>query len=65
MNPHIVRAALLACLVSLTLACGSSPTGPPATVVAPVIEKDGIPFDGQAIPDELLDRLSPYRVVVV
>jgi hypothetical protein len=65
MKPHILRAALLACPLSLTLACGSSPTGPPATVVGPVIENDGIPFDGQAIPHEVIDRLSPYRVVVV
>ena len=30
-----------------------------------VVARDGVPFAGQAIPTEFLDRLSPYRVVVV
>jgi len=30
-----------------------------------VVARDGVPFAGQAIPAEFLDRLSPYRVVVV
>ncbi len=52
-------------LLAGTLACGSNPTGPPESILAPVIESDGIAFDGQAIPAELIDRLAPHRVVVV
>jgi hypothetical protein len=52
-------------LLAGALACGSSPTGPPESIVAPVIESDGIAFDGQAIPAELIERLAPNRVVVV
>jgi hypothetical protein len=30
-----------------------------------VVDRDGVAFTGQAIPTEFLDRLAPYRVVVV
>jgi hypothetical protein len=33
--------------------------------LAPIIERDGVPFDVQAIPDEILDRLASHRVVLV
>lgn len=57
----IVYTSLLAGI----FACGSSPTGPPESIVAPVVESDGIAFDGQVIPAELIERLAPHRVVVV
>lgn len=31
----------------------------------PIVRRDGIPFDVGAIPDEILDRLASYRVVLV
>ena len=30
-----------------------------------IIQRDGVPFDVQSIPDEVLDRLASHRVVVV
>jgi len=47
------------------MACGTTPTGPPESVLVPIVQADGIPFDGQAIPDHVLDRLGQSRVVIV
>jgi hypothetical protein len=33
--------------------------------LAPIVQRDGVPFDVQAIPDEILDRLASHRVVLV
>jgi hypothetical protein len=30
-----------------------------------IVQRDGVPFDGQSIPDEVLDRLASHRVVLV
>ena len=65
MKPPGWLAVVCTSLFAGTMACGSNPTGPPESILAPVIESDGIAFDGQAIPAELIDRLAPNRVVVV
>jgi len=65
LNTRHAPSVLSVCIVCCTLACGSNPTGPPASVLEPVVARDGIPFNGQAIPEGVLDRLSPYRVVMV
>ncbi|NIS64208.1 MAG: hypothetical protein GTO05_03480, partial [Gemmatimonadales bacterium] len=33
--------------------------------LAPVVERDAIPFDLEVVPQTILDRLAPHRVVVV
>ncbi|MDH3292348.1 MAG: hypothetical protein OEO20_13315 [Gemmatimonadota bacterium] len=33
--------------------------------LAPVVQRDAVPFDLPVIPEEILDRLAPYRLVVV
>jgi hypothetical protein len=33
--------------------------------LAPIVQRDGIPFDAGAIPAEILDRLAAHRVVLV
>jgi hypothetical protein len=33
--------------------------------LALVVERDGVPFTGQSIPQEVLDRLSHYKLVVI
>jgi len=30
-----------------------------------IVQRDGVPFDVQSIPDEILDRLASHRVVLV
>jgi hypothetical protein len=56
--------ALGAALLILTSGCGGT-SGIAATELAPVVERDGVPFDGSAIPDEVLLRLADYPVVVI
>lgn len=56
--------ALGAAFLILTSGC-SGTTGIAATELAPIVERDGVPFDGSAIPDELLFYLADYPVVVI
>jgi hypothetical protein len=62
-----LRVTLSASLTLWLLACGSDSTGPgpPSAEIAPIVERDGVPFEGQSIPEGVLDRLSPFRVVIV
>ena len=41
-------------------ACGGT-SGFAATELASILERDGVPFDGSAIPDEVLLRLADHR----
>jgi hypothetical protein len=43
----------------------SSTTAVTRAELATVVERDGIPFAGQAPPDQVLDRLALHRVVIV
>ena len=58
------RGTAAAALTVLASGC-SSVTEVSELELEGVIARDGVPFAGQAIPPEFLDRLSPYRVVVV
>lgn len=65
-----VRGALRPALVLVTLlaflapACsGGGDVG--RAELAPIVQRDAVPFDGQAIPDAVLELLGRHRVVIV
>ena len=51
-------------LVLLASACGGS-SGVSAAELAPIVERDAVPFDDSDIADEVLLRLAEYPVVVI
>ncbi len=57
------RLALCVALIVLVSGCGGK--GVTATEIVPVVERDGTPFEGSAIPDEVLQFLADYPVVVI
>jgi hypothetical protein len=59
-----MRAAVGLAVMAIVTSC-SQLTGLSSTELAPVVRRDAVPFTAQTIPEEVLDRLSQYRVVVV
>jgi len=59
-SPNVRAIAALA-----VLAACSSATEVPTTELAPVVARDGLAFEGTAIPGEVIDRLAGNRVVMV
>ncbi len=62
MNPKLL--VIGAALVLPGSACGGS-SGVSAAELAPIVERDAVPFDDSDIPDEVLLRLAEYPVVVI
>ncbi len=58
------RCATAVGLVVMAPAC-SQITEVSSPDLAAVVSRDGVPVTVQSIPDEILDRLSPYRVILV
>jgi hypothetical protein len=56
---------LVLCVALPFLISGCASSGVAATDLAPIVERDGVPFDGSAIPDEVLLYLADYPVVVI
>jgi len=57
------RLALVVAFLLVVPGCSSS--GVAATDLAPIVERDGVPFEGSAIPNEVLLYLAGYPVVVI
>lgn len=67
MSKHVSRRfATAGVSVALGIVVGcSSVTEIPRAELAPVVERDGIPFEGATIPDVVIDRLAANRVVLL
>ncbi len=51
-------------LLILASSCGA-PSGIPSTELAPIVERDGVPFEDSTIPEEVLVSLADHPVVVI
>ncbi|MEJ2735698.1 MAG: hypothetical protein P8189_19405 [Anaerolineae bacterium] len=54
-------------IMALALIATSCSLSPQVTTeeLQPIVQRDGVPFDMESIPDQVLDRLASHRVVLV
>jgi hypothetical protein len=64
MKTSTIGTITLLVIICITTSCSLLPQVS-ANALEPIVQRDGVPFDGQSIPDEILDHLASHKVVLV